>query len=49
MGNYPTSELMQWRFDRQEDVYASTKREPLGRGGCVDSDDSLFAFDPITA
>lgn len=31
MANYPTSELMQWRLDRQEDIYASTKREPLGK------------------
>mmetsp|Transcript_28766 Transcript_28766/g.70933 ORF Transcript_28766/g.70933 Transcript_28766/m.70933 type:complete len:452 (-) Transcript_28766:47-1402(-) len=31
MVGYPTSELMQWRLDRQEDIYASTKREPLGK------------------
>mmetsp|Transcript_6907 Transcript_6907/g.10703 ORF Transcript_6907/g.10703 Transcript_6907/m.10703 type:complete len:454 (-) Transcript_6907:128-1489(-) len=31
MANYPTSELMQWRLDRQEDIYASTTREPLGK------------------
>mmetsp|Transcript_23843 Transcript_23843/g.28802 ORF Transcript_23843/g.28802 Transcript_23843/m.28802 type:complete len:451 (+) Transcript_23843:210-1562(+) len=31
IANYPTSELMQWRLDRQEDVYASSKREPLGK------------------
>ena len=29
--NYPTSELMQWKHDHQESVYASTKREPLGK------------------
>lgn len=31
MSNYPTSELMQWRLERQEDIYASVKREPLGK------------------
>jgi len=29
--NYPTEELMQWRLERQEDIYASSKNEPLGR------------------
>jgi len=29
--NFPESELMQWRLERQEDVYASSKREPLGQ------------------
>ena len=29
--SYPSSELMQWRLDRQEDVYHSHKREPLGK------------------
>jgi len=29
--NYPSSELMQWRLERQEDVYKSSKAEPLGR------------------
>jgi len=28
---YPQSELMQWRLERQEDVYESSKREPLGK------------------
>lgn len=31
MRNYPSSELMQWRLERQEDVYASSKKEPLGK------------------
>mmetsp|Transcript_15215 Transcript_15215/g.49938 ORF Transcript_15215/g.49938 Transcript_15215/m.49938 type:complete len:434 (+) Transcript_15215:25-1326(+) len=28
---FPTSDLMQWRLERQEDIYASSKNEPLGR------------------
>eukprot|EP00976_Prorocentrum_cordatum_P067582 1178806-Prorocentrum_minimum.AAC.2 len=32
--NFPESELMQWRLERQEDVYASSKREPLGASYC---------------
>ena len=31
MATYPRSELDQWRLERTEDVYASTRREPLGK------------------
>ncbi|KAL3146785.1 hypothetical protein ABBQ38_014767 [Trebouxia sp. C0009 RCD-2024] len=32
IGSYPQSSLAQWALQRSEDVYASSKREPLGRG-----------------
>ena len=31
MKTFPASELMQWRLERQEDIYESSKREPLGK------------------
>lgn len=31
MKYYPDSELMRWRQERQEDIYESSKREPLGK------------------
>lgn len=31
MATYPRNELDQWRLERTEDVYASTRREPLGK------------------
>ena len=32
IASYPSSELARWTLDRSEDVYASVRREPLGRG-----------------
>lgn len=29
---YPESDIMRWKLERSEDVYASAQREPLGRG-----------------
>ena len=31
IATYPTTDLMRFQLDRLEDVYASTRREPLGK------------------
>lgn len=32
LANYPTTDMARWQLEQSEDIYASTKREPLGRG-----------------